>query len=161
MIALPQDSEPFFFYSKESPLSNHFARRFVVKDLTFYHMEGFIMFCKAMYFGDKVTAEKILLAIPPQAAKILGREVQGFVEEAWRPRAWEYAFHGNVAKFGQHRDLLSHLLSTGNRELVEASRFDRLWGIGLAADDPRIADRSLWGFNGQGKVLMRTRAHFS
>lgn len=44
---------------------------------------------------------------------------------------------GNMAKSGHHPELRDFLLGTGSRVLVEASSRERVWGIGLAADDDR------------------------
>jgi predicted NAD-dependent protein-ADP-ribosyltransferase YbiA (DUF1768 family) len=45
-----------------------------------------------------------------------------------------------LAKFGQNQHLLKFLLSTGDAVLVEASPFDKMWGIGIAVSDPRVSD---------------------
>lgn len=46
----------------------------------------------------------------------------------------------------------------GNKILVEASPYDKIWGIGLAVTDPRAADQDKWqGQNLLGKALMRVR----
>jgi ribA/ribD-fused uncharacterized protein len=153
-------SGPIFFYGHTSPFSNFYRRPFVVKKVNFFHREGFIMFCKAMLFGDRFAAEKILTAYRPIDAKELGRMVQGFDQRMWESKVEGYAVEGCIAQFGQHPDMLSHLMRTGDRELVEASPTDRIWGIGMAADNPRIMERALWGNNKQGRILMRTREYF-
>jgi hypothetical protein len=51
---------------------------------------------------------------------------------------------GSLAKFGQNQHLLKFPLSTGDAVLVEASPFDKIWGIGMAASDPRARDPMQW-----------------
>ncbi|MFD2352846.1 NADAR family protein [Nonomuraea ferruginea] len=113
---------------------------------------------KALLFGDEVAAEKILAAAHPGEAKKLGRAVGGFDEETWAAHRYEIVVRGNLAKFGQHAELKEFLLTTGGRVLVEASPLDRVWGIGLAADDPAAASPATWrGLNLLGFALMDVR----
>jgi hypothetical protein len=39
---------------------------------------------------------------------------------------------------------MSALLSTGDRLLVEASPLDKIWGIGMAEEDPAVDDPANW-----------------
>jgi ribA/ribD-fused uncharacterized protein len=65
---------------------------------------------------------------------------------------------GNLAKFDQSPELEDWLLATGDTVLVEASPVDRIWGIGLAANDPRAEDPSNWPrLNLLGFALMKAR----
>ncbi len=65
---------------------------------------------------------------------------------------------GSEHKFAAHGGLRSFLLGTGDRVLVEASPVDRVWGIGLAADDEAAADPARWrGPNLLGFALMEAR----
>ncbi len=65
---------------------------------------------------------------------------------------------GSVHKFSAHEELRAFLLATGDRVLVEASPVDRVWGIGIAADDERAADPERWrGPNLLGFALMAAR----
>ena len=42
--------------------------------------------------------------------------------------------------------------------MVESNPFDRIWGIGLAASDPRAQEKNTWlGQNLLGKVLDEIR----
>ncbi|KAH8204204.1 hypothetical protein TruAng_001624 [Truncatella angustata] len=51
------------------------------------------------------------------------------------------------------------LLGTGNRELVEASPYDRIWGVGFREEDAE-RNRESWGANLLGKALMEVREEF-
>ncbi|MER8820288.1 NADAR family protein [Mesorhizobium sp. M0991] len=65
---------------------------------------------------------------------------------------------GAFQKFRQNAALREYLLSTHDRVLVEASPVDRVWGIGLAADDERAVNPLLWrGENLLGFALMQAR----
>lgn len=117
-----------------------------------------MMAAKARLCGDAETAGKILAAPHPGAAKALGRQVRGFDEQRWVQHRFEVVVAGNLAKFGQHRQLGDFLAGTGSRVLVEASPRDRVWGIGLAADDERARSPERWqGLNLLGFSLMEVR----
>jgi ribA/ribD-fused uncharacterized protein len=53
-------------------------------------------------------------------------------------------------------NLKALLLATGERELVEASPMDRIWGIGFGEKNAGRARRH-WGLNLLGKALMDVR----
>jgi ribA/ribD-fused uncharacterized protein len=111
---------------------------------------------------SKLTAEKILSASHPDVAKKLGREAKGFDEAKWVEHRFEIVVRGNEAKFGQNAALKQFLLNTGQRVLVEASPVDRVWGIGLAEDNPEAANPEQWpGLNLLGFALMKVRRQFS
>ena len=80
------------------------------------------------------------------------------VRNGWDAHRFNLVVEGNRAKFSQHPDLKEFLLDTGKRVLVEASPVDRIWGVGLAADDDRITDPHAWrGLNLLGFALMTVR----
>ena len=72
-------------------------------------------------------------------------------------RALRLVVEGSVPS-SAHPELRGFLLGTGDRVLVEASPLDRIWGIGLAADDERATDPVRWrGLNLLGFALMEAR----
>ncbi|MFJ5216004.1 NADAR family protein [Streptomyces sp. NPDC088354] len=140
-------------------LSQWWPSEFSVDGVVYPTAEHWMMAGKARLFGDEETLASILAAPHPHAAKRLGRQVRGFDGRVWERRRSELVVEGNVAKFGQDPALRGYLLGTGRRVLVEASPVDRIWGIGLAADDERAADPAQWrGPNLLGFALMETRA---
>lgn len=134
------------------------AHPFVVDDVQYKTAEHYMMAEKARLFGDEPIRGAILNAPSPAAAKALGRKVAGFDEAAWKTERWNIVTRGNTAKFGQHPELQAFLLHTGDRVLVEASPYDRIWGIGRSAKDAEVENPDNWkGLNLLGFVLMEVR----
>jgi ribA/ribD-fused uncharacterized protein len=132
---------------------------FTVDGVEYRCAEQFMMAEKAALFGDMTTRKRILTTGSPRAQKALGRQVSPFDEARWTAACREIVYRGNVAKFSQNPDLRDLLLATGDLTLAEASPTDRIWGIGLAAENPRATKRSAWrGTNWLGEALMRVRA---
>jgi ribA/ribD-fused uncharacterized protein len=140
-------------------LSQWWPAPFTVDGVGFATAEHYMMWRKAMLFGDEQIAPRILAAPHPSQAKALGRQVRGFDQATWEAHRFEIVVAASEAKFGQHRDLREFLLATGDRVLVEASPRDRVWGIGLGAANERAEDPRQWrGLNLLGFALMRARA---
>lgn len=131
---------------------------FVIDDVNYPTAEHFMMAEKARLFADEETREKILRAVSPEAAKQLGRQVRGFDERAWQEARFPLVIEGNLAKFSQQPALGRFLIKTHNKVLVEASPVDRIWGIGLGADDAQAENPEKWrGLNLLGFAPMEVR----
>ncbi|MFF4601202.1 NADAR family protein [Streptomyces sp. NPDC001339] len=131
---------------------------FTVDGVTYATAEHWMMAGKARLFDDTEAEQRAIAAGHPQQAKNAGRMVRGFDEETWRRHRFGLVVEGSVHKFGGHPELREFLLGTGSRVLVEASPLDRIWGIGLAADDVRATDPERWrGLNLLGFALMEAR----
>lgn len=156
----PQDprSKFTFFWGYENPFSNWHRADFEVDGLKFKWNEQYMMLKKAELFGDTEVADKIMAAKSPRECKDLGREVKGYTDAIWFAHREQIVLDGCRAKFTQNPHIQQALLDTGDTILVEASPYDRIWGVGLAADDPRILDPSKWrGTNLLGKILNALR----
>jgi hypothetical protein len=146
-----------FFYG--GPLSQWYSSPFTHNEHTFNCAEQYMMLKKAMLFEDLDTAHKIMLSQDPREQKALGRQVKNFDADVWAYMAEANVIQANLLKFGQNIELWDYLRGTGNRELVEASPTDRIWGIGLGMGNPDRFDRSKWrGTNLLGECLMKVRA---
>ncbi|MBV2366166.1 NADAR family protein [Streptomonospora nanhaiensis] len=143
-------------------LSQWWPAGFTVGGVSYPTAEHWMMAEKARLFGDDDALRRVLTAQSPGAAKAVGRQVRGFDQDVWSDRAFDIVVRGSVHKFGQNPDLGAFLQATSGRVLVEASPLDRVWGIGLAADDDRAADPDQWrGANLLGFALMRARAELA
>jgi len=145
-----------FFWS--GPFSQWHPCKFEIDGDMYNCTEQYMMQQKALFFGDELTASKIMNTLHPKQQKKLGREVSNFIAEKWSVVCEEIVYKGNHAKFTQNEKLLNKLLDTKDKTLVDASPCDKIWGIGLLEDDPRAQDPEQWlGLNLLGKVLTKLR----
>src|SRR5699024_9940395 len=96
-------------------------------------MEQYMMAAKAELFGDKEIRDQILKCSDQKQIKALGRKVRGFEQKVWDKFKYAIVLGGNWCKFSQGRELREFLLPIGDSVLVEASPYDDIWGIRLAA----------------------------
>ncbi|MFF0519267.1 NADAR family protein [Actinomadura nitritigenes] len=165
LIRLHEEGTPpkyLFFWGHRTPgpgyLSQWWPSPFTVDGVTYATAEHYMMAEKARLFSDEETAAAVVAAPHPGAAKDLGRRVRGFDEDVWTAHRTSIVVAGNRAKFTQNAELRDYLAATRSRVLVEASPLDRVWGIGLAADDPRAGNPAEWqGGNLLGFALMTVR----
>jgi len=147
-----------FFFTEASPFSQWYRCRFTASELTFNSAEQYMMHGKAMLFGDADVAAEILRTTHPKQQKALGRKVKNFDDAVWKREREAIVLAGSRLKYTQNADLEELLLATAGTELVEASPYDRIWGIGLSAKDPRAQDPATWkGQNLLGKILTKLR----
>lgn len=145
-----------FFWS--GPFSQWHPSKFEIDGVEFSTAEQYMMYKKALLFHDYKIAGAIMRTDNPKQQKALGREVRGFKSDKWEKYAKQFVYEGNYAKFTQNVDLLKLLLETEGTTLVEASPFDKIWGIGLAEDNPKAQSRDTWeGKNWLGEVLTDVR----
>ncbi|KAH0368918.1 DUF1768-domain-containing protein, partial [Aureobasidium melanogenum] len=123
---------------------------------TYNCAEQYMMHQKAVFRHDDTTAASILATPYPKDQKALGRCVANWDDEAWDEIKENVVEEGSYMKFSQNKELRERLLLTGERELVEASASDRVWGVGFNAKEA-LSRREDWGTNLLGKCLMRAR----
>ncbi|MFE1800913.1 NADAR family protein [Streptomyces sp. NPDC059517] len=141
-----------------SCLSQWWPSPFTADGVEYQTAEHWMMARKARLFGDAEAERRALDASNPALAKKAGRLVRGFDESVWERERFDIVVEGSVRKFASDEALRGFLLGTGERVLVEASPVDRVWGIGLSADDARASDPTHWqGPNLLGFALMRAR----
>ncbi len=159
-----------FFWGHQKPksgasktcFSQWYESPFEEDGLKFMTAEHYMMYHKAMLFANEDISRKVLKCKHPREAKKLGRQVVGFDETIWNNKRYGIVVNANVLKFGQNPDLLGYLLNTNERVLVEASPVDKIWGIGLAVDNPNVEQPEHWqGLNLLGYALMAAREQLS
>ncbi|SCK53926.1 hypothetical protein H181DRAFT_04941 [Streptomyces sp. WMMB 714] len=139
-------------------LSQWWPAPFTAEGVEYATAEHWMMARKARLFGDAEAERRAVAAPGPRQAKAVGRKVKGFDQEVWERERYGIVVEGNARKFEHHAELREYLLGTNSRVLVEASPLDRVWGVGLPADDERVRDPAQWrGLNLLGFALMEAR----
>ncbi len=139
-------------------LSQWYPAEFTVRDITYKTAEHWMMAEKARIFDDKESFDKIIQVNHPNDAKKLGRKVKNFDLVVWNELCFNVVACGNCYKFAQNPDMFEYLRKTRDKILVEASPYDKIWGIGMGVDHKDINDPSKWqGLNLLGFALMQAR----
>ena len=169
-------TEDIFFWGAKSAdgpracLSNFYVAPFVEPSAPntacsprrFFCMEQFMVLKKAELFGDADASSAVMaLTSDPAACKKIGRAVRGVSEQRWAAVARDIVEDGAYLKFSQNPPLARFLVSTAARMLVEASPYDRIWGIGFSERDALRRPRTEWGSNWLGQALMKVRARLA
>lgn len=138
--------------------SQWFPLEFEENGIVYKTAEHYMMVGKARLFNDHEVFEEIIKAESPNEAKSLGRKVKNFDPKLWDEHKYEIVRQGNLLKFSQNEKFKEFLLSTNDNILVEASPYDKIWGIGMLETNPKVQNPSEWdGENLLGFALMEVR----
>jgi len=155
------------------PLSQWWYSPFIINGEEYNCAEQYMMAQKARMFGDVSAATKIMrtkglyttqqdFTKYPKKQQALGRKVRNFDPVAWNAIARDLVLRATLAKFSQHYNLLAALASTEGYTLVEASPYDKVWGIGMGDNEQAAFNPSEWqGSNWLGYVLTETRRYLT
>lgn len=157
-------TDKFAFFYTEWPSNfcrTHFKWQAFNEEHDFFCTEQSFMWAKAKFFKDDAIANKILAEeFEPMVCKRLGRQVKNYDDMLWESVRYEMMLRPNIERFWQDQVLQQKIISRrfDNLTFVEASPFDKIWGVGLALDDPKILDERNWlGRNLLGKVITEAR----
>ena len=152
-----------YFYShtgKFGYMSNFYYCEFTDPEskITYNCSEQYFMYKKCLLFDpeNKLLLKQILDTSNPHEIKAYGRKVKNYNEDIWNKKRYKIMLNGLLLKF-TISELRKKLLSTNNKILYEASKYDNIWGIGFSATDAIITDKKKFGQNLLGKCLMEVR----
>lgn len=131
---------------------------FIEFDTEFNCAEQFMMAAKAKVFGDERSYEKIMATNSPRDQKALGRKVKDFDHEKWALVARDFVTLANYDKFTQNPEFYEFLEQHRDKFFVEASPYDKIWGIGLGESAEGIENPANWqGKNWLGQCINQAR----
>lgn len=125
---------------------------------TFPTSEHVFMWLKASCFNERWIMNLIEIADTPKLAKSLGRKIKTFDETIWNEKREEcmlLALRYKAAAWPGFREFVKN----ETRDFVEASPYDKIWGIGMDEETAAKEDNpDNWnGLNLLGKSLGRLR----
>ena len=139
-------------------LSQWWPCKFNANGIEYNCAEQYMMSEKAKLFNDQEIYQLILKESSQAKIKKLGRCIKNFNEAIWNKNKASIVIQGNILKFSQNIELKNFLIETGNKILVEASPYDKIWGIGLDENNPDCRNPFKWkGENLLGFSLMEVR----
>ncbi|CAH6421545.1 Domain of unknown function (DUF1768)-containing protein [uncultured virus] len=101
-----------------------------------------LMFAKNQFELENLKIyQKILTSNNQSNIKKLGSCIKGFDEKIWELWKYKIVVNGNYLNFSQNEQMKKILIDTADRELVEASPYDKIWGIGLNEHDLKITNK--------------------
>jgi len=160
------DTEIYFYNLKNkfNYMSNFYKTIFTDKDGIKYNCsEQYFMYHKCKIFDPKnnILLETIITETSATKIKKYGRQVQNFNDIIWKEKRFNIMLEALRLKFNQNEIIKQKLLETKPKILYEASKNDRIWGIGYYDKDAMQIDKSKFGENLLGNDLMEIRSELS
>ncbi len=167
-INIIMETEKSIFFWKENNkygfLSNFYTSHFVdANNVKYTCIEQYFIANKCLLFDESNTKlyNKIMNTTLPYTIKKIGRQVANFDQSLWDKEKYEIMKTGIRYKFLQNIKLKKKLMQTENKRLYEASKYDKIWGIGMTQQEAKeIEDANFPGENLLGKALMEVREEF-
>ena len=160
-ISARENKSTLGFFGELNPLSNFHTSKFMYDGTSYHSSEQLIQHQKAKFFGDKITANRILGAKDPLECKMMACDITNYDHAKWKDEAKVRCEEGIKAKFMQNDHLRAYLLQTDNKTLVECCS-DKMWGNGLPIYQEHCLDKTKWTSQGLlGEILEKVRSYIT
>ena len=106
-------------------------------EIVFPTSEHAMMWYKCMAFEPDNTEllNKIATAKTPKLVKELGRSVKNYDNDKWSKMRLDVMIHILYKKAEQHPEIATMLAASKGLYIMEASRYDNIWGVGMYPKD--------------------------
>lgn len=142
------------FFGNYDICSNFFLCNITYNGHKFTSSEQLFMYLKAKFFKDEEIANSILQAVTPREAKAYERKIKNYDDKSWNIKRDEIMLIALLAKFDSVTQFREFLKTHKDKIFVEASPYDKIWGIKLAETHPDALNPDKWkGENRLGKCI--------
>ena len=155
-----EDRDALAFFGIQSPFSNFHPAPFRIDGVEYCANEQYLFYKKANMFNDMKASNQIMATKDPYKIKKISKRIKNVDEAKWKEEAPKVMKQGLLAKFKQNPHLKHRLLATGQKKLIEGSKTDKFWGVGLSYDHPDVLNQEKWpqgATNVLGKLLEEVR----
>lgn len=114
--------------------------------------EQMMMHQKALLFNDHIIALQIMDSVSPSYIQSLGRMIRNFDPVIWDEKKKDIVKAGLISRFTQDLVAKEALLKHKGKVFVEASPYDKIWGIGYTNQEA-LDNFDEWGENLLGVIL--------
>lgn len=159
-----------YFFSRDDIFSNFAVTPFLYEkksddmfgvrgeSVFFQCSEQGYMYEKCLFFNRFGMAKNCIDVTDPRDVKRIGRSIPNFNDERWNEVSFDKMYDVLMCKFSNNKEAKEELINSGNKILVEASPYDKIWGCGIGVDDDDVLQEENWtGENRLGEVLMKVR----
>jgi len=155
-----------YFYNLKNKfdyMSNFYKTNFTDKDgIKYICSEQYFIYhkCKTFDPNNHILLQTILTEKSATKIKKCGRQLQNYDDTIWKDKRYNIMLEALRLKFNQNEIIKQKLLETKPKTLYEASKNDKIWGIGFY-DKDAIHNKSKFGKNLLGNALMVIRTELS
>lgn len=147
-----------FVFFWHGPFSQWYPSPMIINGASFNCAEQWMMYGKAKLFNAHNIAQQIMETDQPKEQKRLGRTIPNFDFDQWTQVCNSLVELGTYNKFIQNSDLFVELERNKDKFFVEASPYDKVWGIGLNVDNDDVLTIEKWrGENRLGSCINNAR----
>lgn len=154
----PRSQSSVIFFTKQSPLSNHFTSHFKIDGVKYTCVEQYLAHRRAALQGNDSLAEQAFQSDNPAHHKVILNMLRREGSDLWHQQAERIAYPAVRAKFLQNKHLADFLVATHPLAIGEASK-DKFWGTGLSLENKDALDPARWAADGNllGRILTAVR----
>lgn len=141
----PRSADSVMFFTKHSPLSNHYPAPFSIDEMSFTCVEQYLALAKASLAKNVTLAKKAMDSKEPSEHKSILNQLRHEVQEPWSEQAPHIILPALRAKFQQNEQLAKFLTDTY---------------VGMSLEHKDVLDTTKWELNGNllGNTLAQVRA---
>lgn len=161
-VSSPRNDKVIVFFSRFSPLSNHYWAPFELEGRRYVTVEQFLARSRAVMVRRFGTAARAMSTNDAfEHKRMLNQMREDGKDDLWESGLDKILVPALYAKFSQNPLPKEFLMNTNDRTIGEAS-YDLQWGIGVDLCHHAVLNEKYWtGNNRQEKALMEVRRRLS